>query len=73
MYEINPMADPTADKIAGALLCQELLVRHLEECGVLERGSFRLYLEAHMTNLAGKERHQPTYGPMRALIAALDK
>ena len=67
------MTDPIADKIAGALLCQELLVRHLEECGVLERGSFRTYLEAHLVNLAGIERHQPTYGPMRALIAALGK
>ena len=67
------MTDPTTDKIAGTLLCQELLVRHLEECGVLERASFRTYLEAHLMNLTGSERHQTTYGPMRALIAALGK
>ena len=40
------MPDLNANIIAGTLLCQELLVRHLEECGVIEHGSFRAFLEA---------------------------
>jgi hypothetical protein len=34
------MSDPYSDMVAGTLQCQELLVRHLEECEVLERGSY---------------------------------
>ena len=65
------MPDPNAKIIAGTLLCQELLVRHLEECGVLEHGSFRAFLEAHLEGLTEIQKHQPMYGPIRALVAAL--
>jgi hypothetical protein len=65
------MADPYSDMIAGTLLCQELLVRHLEECEVLERGSYRAFLETHLRNVSEVKRDHRMYGPMRALIAAL--
>jgi hypothetical protein len=67
------MPEPYSDLIAGTLLCQELLVRHPEECEVLEPGSYRAFLEAHLRNVSEVTTDRRMYGPMRALIAALAK
>jgi hypothetical protein len=65
------MPDQYADLIAGTVLAQELLVRHLEEQGVLEKGTFRSVLEEHMARISPGRRVQRMYGPIRGLIRAL--
>jgi hypothetical protein len=65
------MPDQYADLIAGTVLAQELLVRHLEEQGVLEKGTFRAVLEEHMARITPGRRAQRMYGPIRGLIKAL--
>jgi hypothetical protein len=66
------MSEPYSEMIAGTLVCQELLVRHLEEFEVLEHGSYRAFLEAYLGNVPEVRRDHRMYGPMRALIAALE-
>ena len=65
------MPDQYADLIAGTVLAQELLVRHLEDLGVLEKGAFRSVLEEHMDRISPGRRGQTMYGPIRGLIKAL--
>ena len=57
--------------IAGVLLSQELLVRHLEEQGILETGSYRAALEEHLAKVPPSERDDIMYGPLNALIRSL--
>ena len=68
---VATMPDQYADLIAGTVLAQELLVRHLEDQGVLEKGAFRSVLEEHMDRISPVRRGQRMYGPIRGLIKAL--
>lgn len=61
------------DLIAGVLICQRLLVRHLEDHGVLPKGSFREALEKHLASVSPAHRDGMTYEPVRLLIKALGK
>ena len=66
-------SDVYADMVAGTILTQELLVRFLEDEGVIEKGGFRFVLEAHLSNLSAKRRDDAKYRPMRALVKSLAK
>ena len=56
---------------AGVLLSQELLVRHLEEQGVLPKDSFREALEKHLASVSPARRDETMYEPVRLLIKSL--
>jgi hypothetical protein len=56
---------------AGVLLSQEILVRHLEEQGILEKGSYRAALEEHLANVPPAGRGDIMYGPLELLIKSL--
>ncbi len=67
------MSDKYADLIAGAVLSQEILVRCLEDQGVLERGAYLAALKEHMNGVSPIRRDHAMYGPMLALMKALGK
>ena len=67
------MPDPYANLIAGVVLSQELLIRYLEDEGVIEKGGFRAVLEEHLSCVSPERRDQVMYGPMRALVRSLGK
>jgi hypothetical protein len=59
--------------IAGTLLCQKLLVRHLEEQGALPMDSFREVLEKHLASLSPARRDDITFEPAKILLKALSR
>jgi hypothetical protein len=72
---LNDAAHETRDvrETTGTLLCQKLLVRHLEEQGVLPKDSFREALENHLARLSPAHRDDVMYEPIRILIKTLNK
>ena len=65
------MAGTPEDLIAGTVLFQLLLVRLLEDRGVLENGEFLATLEAHMSHISPDRRDSAMYAPIHELIRRL--
>ena len=59
--------------IAGVMNCQKLLVLHLEEQGVIPKGSFREALEKGLASMSPAQSEDMMHEPIRLLIKALSK
>jgi hypothetical protein len=67
------MSDKYGDLIAGSLISQELLVRLLEEQGILEEGAFCAHLEEYLARVPANLRDERLYVPIRALVKSLSR
>jgi hypothetical protein len=67
------MADRYAELVTGAALSIEILIRHLEREGVLEKGSYRDALEQHLSHVSPVRRDKPMYAVPKELVKALGK
>jgi hypothetical protein len=67
------MADQYAELVAGAALAIEILVRHLESEGAIEKGSYREALEEYLSQVSPVRRDGPMYGVPKQLVKSLAK
>ena len=66
------MSDPTADLISGMLISQVILVRLLEERGVLSPGQYREALGDWLEKIPSERRGQTMYDPLRQLMKSFE-
>ena len=53
-------------------MIQEVLARHLEEQGIVEKGAFSNALKERLSKLSPARRDDPMLGPLKILMKALD-
>jgi hypothetical protein len=59
--------------IAGTLLVQELLIRHLEAREILKRGAFGAVLQDWMDGVSPERHSEPMYQPVYVLMKKLSE